>query len=98
MSVWTPMSFGLRQAKIKQWVVTDNDRGANGGGVATLPIAFTTPPFFVVANPEVIKSNLACVIKATGNTTQVFADASTTDYLYPYRILAIGVQIPMVMQ
>lgn len=75
----------------KQWVVTGNDPGASGGAVAKLPIAFSASPFLVIANAEYIISGKGYNTSAGGNTTTVRGDASISDYVYPYRILAIGI-------
>ena len=91
MSVWTQMSFGLRQAKIKQWVITGNDPGGAGGAVTQLPIAFSESPFLVIANAEQIIANRGYGIRAGGDRTSVWVDASIADYVYPYRVLAMGV-------
>lgn len=76
---------------IIQWVVTGNDPGASGGAVAKLPIAFSARPFLVIANAEYIISGRGYNISAGGDTTTVWGDASISDYVYPFRILAIGI-------
>lgn len=76
---------------IIQWVFTGNDAGGNGGAVAQLPIAFSENPFLVIANAESLMANKAYGIHAGGDRTSVWVDASIADYVYPYRVLAMGV-------
>lgn len=76
---------------ITQWVITGNDPGGAGGAVTQLPIAFSESPFLVIANAEQIIANKGYGIRAGGDRTSVWADTSIADYVYPYRILAMGV-------
>lgn len=76
---------------IIQWVITGNDPGGDGGVVMQLPIAFSESPFLVIANAEQLIANTGYGIGAGGNRTSVWADTSITDYVYPYRVLAMGV-------
>lgn len=75
---------------IIQWVITGNDLGANGGAEMQLPIAFSEPPFIVIANAETIIANHGYGISAGGDRTSIWVDTSITDYVYPYRALAMG--------
>ena len=75
----------------KQWVITGNDLGGAGGAVTQLPIAFSENPFLVIANAENIIGNKGYEISAGGDRTSVWVDASIADYVYPYRVLAMGV-------
>ena len=75
----------------RQWVITGNDPGGDGGAVTQLPIAFSESPFLVIANAEILIANKGYGISAGGDRTRVWADSSITDYVYPYRVLAMGV-------
>ena len=55
-----------------------------------LPIAFSEPPFIVIANAETIIANHGYGISAGGDRTIIWVDTSITDYVYPYRALAMG--------
>lgn len=74
----------------KQWVITGNDPGGDGGAVMQLPIAFSESPFLVIANAEQLIANNGYGISAGGNRTRVWVDASIPDYVYPYKVLAMG--------
>ncbi len=76
---------------IIQWVITGNDAGASGGVVTQLPIAFSENPFLVIANAETLISQKGYGISAGGNRTAVWVDTSIDDYVYTYRVLAMGV-------
>lgn len=75
---------------IIQWVITGNDPGEDGGAVMQLPIAFSESPFLVIANAEQLIANMGYGISAGGDKTRVWADSSISDYVYSYRVLAIG--------
>lgn len=60
----------------KQWVITGNDPGGAGGAVTQLPIAFSESPFLVIANAEQIIANKGYGIRAGGDRTSVWVDAS----------------------
>lgn len=75
---------------IIQWGITGNDPGGGGGAVMQLPIAFSESPFLVIANAEQLIADTGYGISAGGDKTHVWADASMADYVYPYRILAMG--------
>lgn len=76
---------------IIQWVITGNDPGEGGGANMQLPIAFSESPFLVIANAEQLIASTGYGISAGGNRTSVWADASISNYVYPYRILAMGI-------
>lgn len=76
---------------IIQWVITGNDPGGGGGAVMQLPIAFSESPFLVIANAEQLIASTGYGISAGGDRTSVWADASIPDYVYSYRVLAMGV-------
>lgn len=75
----------------KQWVITGNDPGGDGGIVTQLPIAFSESPFLVIANAEQLIANKGYGISAGGDRTSVWVDTSISTYVYPYRVLAMGV-------
>lgn len=56
-----------------------------------LPIAFSESPFLVIANAEQLIANNGYGISAGGDRTSVWADTSIPDYVYSYRVLAMGV-------
>ena len=74
----------------RQWVITGNDPGGDGSAITQLPIAFSESPFLVIANAEQLIASKGYGISAKGDRTSVWADASITDYVYSYRILAMG--------
>lgn len=76
---------------IIQWGITGNDPGGDGGAVMQLPIAFSESPFLVIANAEQLIANNGYGISAGGDRTSVWADTSIPDYVYSYRVLAMGV-------
>lgn len=76
---------------IIQWVTTGNDPGSSGAASSTLPIAFTKSPFLVIANATTLLADMGYGISANGNTTTVWGDASIANYVYAYKILAIGI-------
>lgn len=56
-----------------------------------LPIAFSESPFLVIANAETLIVNKGYGISAGGDRTSVWVDTSIADYVYSYRVLAMGV-------
>lgn len=79
------------QSEYRQWVITGNDAGSSGGVVTQLPIAFSENPFLVIANAETLISYKGYGISAGGDRTSVWVDTSIADYVYSYRVLAMGV-------
>lgn len=86
-----PPGFTQFFGDIRQWVITGNDAGASGGVVTQLPIAFSENPFLVIANAETLISQKGYGISAGGDRTIVWVDTSIDDYVYTYRVLAMGV-------
>ena len=80
----------MHQPFIRQWGLTDNDKGSVGWADFIFPINFTTT-FMAIASPDTL-DNLTntCFAVRILNTNKASIDSTSANYVGKYYVISIG--------